>query len=189
MVNLMEHRLNESDSRARWYAVSTRSRQEKVAANILQALGIIHFLPLQLQKRQWSDRIQAINVPLFPGYLFVHIDLWSSVKLDVLKTPGITRFVGDRTGPLPIQRSEIEAIQRLVHCGSDCAPQPYLKQGDRVRVVNGALAGMEGILVRVGSKARMVISIEIIHRSLGITVSESDVEPVTERLEKFRDIA
>src|SRR5271170_463751 len=107
----MEHRSCESNSRTRWYAVSTQSRQEKVAANTLGALGITHFLPLQLRKRQWSDRIQAIDVPLFPGYLFVHIDPWSSVKIEVLKAPGVARFIGDRTGPLPIQDSEIDGIR------------------------------------------------------------------------------
>jgi transcription antitermination factor NusG len=181
----MEHRLNESDSRANWYAVSTRSRQEKVAANTLEALGITHFLPLRLQKRQWSDRVQTVNVPLFPGYLFVHIDLWSSRKLDVLKAPGVTKFVGDRSGPLPIEGSEIEDIQGLLHSGVEFSPHPYLKLGDRVRVVRGALAGMEGILVRAGSRSRMVISIEIIHRSLAVTVSESDVEVVTESPERI----
>jgi len=185
----MEHRLSGSDSRACWYAVSTRSRQEKVAANTLQALGITHFLPLRLQKRQWSDRIQAINVPLFPGYLFVHIDPWSGTKLDVLKAPGVTRFIGDRTGPLPIQGSEIEGIRSLVHCGVEFVPHPFLAEGDRVRVVRGALAGIEGILVRAGSKDRMIISIEIIHRSLAITVSAYDVEAVTERTERIKEIA
>ncbi|HEX3472636.1 MAG TPA: UpxY family transcription antiterminator [Silvibacterium sp.] len=181
--------MGESDSGTRWYAVSTRSRQEKVAANTLQALGITYFLPLQLQKRQWSDRIQTINVPLFPGYLFVHVDPWSSRKLEVLKAPGITKFVGDRTGPLPIHSSEIEGIQSLVHCGVEFAPHPFLKEGDRVRVVRGALAGIEGILVRVGSRSRVVISIEIIYRSLAITVSEHDVEAVTAEPEKIREIA
>jgi transcription antitermination factor NusG len=185
----MDHRLSELDSRTHWYAVSTQSRQEKVAANTLQALGIKHFLPLQLQKRQWSDRIRVINVPLFPGYLFVHIDPWSSRKLEVLKAPGVTRFVGDRTGPSPIEDAEIEGIRDLLHCGVEFSPHPFLKQGDRVRVVRGALAGMEGILVRAGSRSRMVISIEIIHRSLAITVSERDVEAVTERPEKIQGIA
>ena len=185
----MEQRLSQSNSRARWYAVSTQSRQEKVAANTLQALGITHFLPLQLQKRQWSDRIQSINVPLFPGYLFVNIDPWSSLKLEVLKAPGIARFIGDRTGPLPIQDSEIENIQSLVHCGVEFGPHPFLKQGDRVRVIRGALAGIEGILVRVGSKSQMVISIEMIHRSLAITVSERDVQAIAAEPEKIREIA
>jgi transcription antitermination factor NusG len=107
------------------------------------------------------------------------------LKLEVLKAPGVTRFVGDRTGPLPIHDSEIDGIQELLHCGVEFDPHPFLKQGDRVRVVRGALAGMEGILVRAGSRSRIVVSIEIIHRSLAITVSESDVELVTESVERI----
>jgi transcription termination/antitermination protein NusG len=179
----------ESYSRTRWYAVSTRSRQEKVAANTLQALGISHFLPLQLQKRQWSDRVQTIHTPLFPGYLFVHIDPWSCSKLDVLKVPGIARFIGDHTGPLPIDNSEIDSIRSVASCGMEMSPHPYLKQGDRVRVVRGALAGVEGILTSVSSGIRMVISIEVIHRSLAITVSQGDVEPITAESGILQEIA
>jgi transcription termination/antitermination protein NusG len=186
---MMERRLSESESRAHWYAVSTKSRQEKAAANTLQALGVRHFLPLRLQNRQWSDRVQAVSVPLFPGYLFVHVDLWSPVKLEVLKVPGIARFIGDRMGPSPIPVSEIESIQGLMNSGVEFDSHPFLKEGDRVRVVRGALAGIEGILVRVGSRSRMVISIEIIHRSLAITVSERDVELLTAMPEKVREIA
>src|ERR1700745_4309252 len=142
----MECRMNESNSRTRWYAVSTRSRQEKIAANALEALGVAHFLPLQAQKRQWSDRVQTIQAPLFPGYLFVHIDPWSSTKLDVLKAPGIARFVGDQTGALPIDDSDIDNIRSMANCGEELNPHPFLRQGDRVRVVRGALAGIEGIL-------------------------------------------
>jgi len=184
----MEFRTSES-TRTRWYAVSTRSRQEKIAASTLEALGITHFLPLQAQKRQWSDRVQTIHAPLFPGYLFVHIDPWSSVRLNVLKTPGIARFVSDNTGPLPIQNSEIDDIRRLVEGGVDLVPHPFLKQGDRVRVVRGALAGVQGILTRIGPRLRMVISIEVIHRSLAITVSQNDVEPIQSDAEKLREIA
>jgi transcriptional antiterminator NusG len=185
----MEYRLSKSNSSARWYAVSTRSRQEKVAASTLQALGISHFLPLQAQKRQWSDRVQTIQAPLFPGYLFVHIDPWSGAKLDVLKAPGIARFVGDQTGPLPIDDSDIDNIRSMANCGEELTPHPFLRQGDRVRVVRGALAGIEGILTRINSGFRLVISIEVIHRSVAMTVSQNDVELISSGPETLRHIA
>jgi transcription antitermination factor NusG len=185
----MENRTSELNSRSRWYAVSTRSRQEKVAAKALEALGIAHFLPLQVQKRQWSDRVQTIQAPLFPGYLFVHIDPWGSARVNVLKVPGVARFVGVNTGPLPVQNSEIDDVRRLVDCGVEMAPHPFLKQGDRVRVVSGALVGVEGILTRIGPRLRVVISIEVIHRSLAISVSQNDVEPILSDTEKLREIA
>ena len=181
--------MNVSTGSTRWYAVSTRSRQEKVAARTLQALGICHFLPLQVQRRQWSDRRQIIEAPLFPGYLFVHIDPWSSSRLDVLKAPGVARFIGDHAGPSPINDAEIEDIRTLTSCGVELTPHPFLKRGDRVRVVRGALAGIEGILTRLGSGLRIVISIEVIHRSVAITVSINDVELVSSESQTLRQTA
>jgi len=185
----MEYLSSKSHSSNRWYAVSTRSRQEKVAAATLQALGIDHILALQAQRRQWSDRVQTIDVPLFPGYLFVHIDPWSNSRLDVLRVPGIARFVGDHTGPLPIDNSDIEDIRALANCGVELTPHPFLKKGDRVRVVRGALFGIEGILIRIGSGLRVVLSIEVIHQSVVMTVSQNDVELISSGPEKIRQIA
>lgn len=185
----MGNNSSESASRSRWYAVSTRSRQEKTAAGTLETLGITHFLPLQAQRRQWSDRVQTIHAPLFPGYLFVHIDPWTSAKLNVLKVPGVARFVGDHTGPLPIDNSEIEAIRIITHCEVQLTPHPFLKEGDPVRVVRGPLAGLEGILIRIGSGCRMVLSIEAIHRSVAITLSDKDVEPVLALAERLKETA
>ena len=116
----MELRVRESTGK--WYAVLTRSRQEKIAARTLEALGIRHFLPLHAEKRQWSDRIQLIHAPLFPGYLFVHLDTSSSSRLDVLKAPGVARFIGDHAGPSYIDDSEIEQIRAVTSCGVEpCA--------------------------------------------------------------------
>jgi transcription antitermination factor NusG len=133
--------------------------------------------------------MQTVNTPLFPGYLFVHIDPSSRLKLEVLKTPGVVRFVGDRAGPLSIQDSEIEGISNLVTSGAELSPHPFLKQGDRVRVVRGALSGLEGTLVRIGSRSQVVISIEVIHRSLAATVSECDVEAITTSSEQIGNVA
>jgi transcription antitermination factor NusG len=163
----------------RWYAVSTRSRQEKVAAGVLEAAGVDHFLPLHTEKRKWSDRMQTVSLPLFPGYLFVHIDIAGPSKLVVQKTPGIVRLVGDQTGPLAIPEAEIENIQSLVAGELEVTPYPFLSEGDRVRVIRGPLLGMEGTLVRLGTKTQIVISIQIIHRSLAVTISARDIEPVT----------
>ncbi len=160
----------------RWYAVWTRSRFEKMAANTLESRGIDHYLPLQVELRQWSDRKQSVEVPLFPSYIFVHVDALSKDKLEVLKTPGVVGFVGSATGPLPIPDHEIESVRKAVLCGANSAPRALLKEGERVRVVRGALAGIEGNLLRFGSKSQLVISIEMIQRSVAVTVSEQDVE-------------
>ncbi len=168
-----------SSSEVNWYAVWTKSRQEKAAATRLRSIGVSHYLPLQTQVRQWSDRRQSVDIPLFPGYLFVQVDVWRGCgKLEVLKTPGVAGFVGNRSGPVPIPEDQINSVRTILSSGAGCSAQPLLKEGDRIRVVRGALAGIEGILVRVGSKSQLVISIEMIQRSVAVTVLEANVEAV-----------
>jgi transcription termination/antitermination protein NusG len=145
----------------------------------LDYLAVANFLPLITQERRWSDRKQMVSVPLFPGYLFVWIVRSSDVLLRVLKVPGIVDFVRDRNGPLAIPEKEIENVQTVLSHGIECSPHPLLKAGDRVRVVRGALAGIEGTLIRSGSQAKLVISVEMIQRSVAVNVDSSDVEHVS----------
>ena len=99
---------------SQWFAVWTRSRQEKTSASMLEALGVPHFLPLKSEVRQWSDRKQTVTVPLFSGYLFVRINPAEDNRLEVLKTPGIAGFVGNQTGPLPVPDQQIEDIRTVL---------------------------------------------------------------------------
>jgi len=163
---------------AHWYAVSTRSRQEKTAASMLENLEVAHFLPLIEEERHWSDRKQKVTLPLFPGYMFVQIARSCELQLRVLKVPGIVDFVGNRNGPLAIPESEIENVRALVSHGVGCSPHPFFEVGDRVRVVRGTLAGVEGTLIRRGERSKLVISVEMIQQAISVTVSISDVEPV-----------
>ena len=167
-----------SHGEALWYAVSTRSRQEKIAASMLENLEVAHFLPLIEEERQWSDRKQKVSLPLFPGYVFVRIARSNEVQLRVLKVPGVVNFIGNQGGPLAIPENEIENIRTALFHGFGCFPHPFLKTGDRVRVVRGALAGIEGTLIRCGVQSKIVISVEMIQRSVSISVAGSDVEPV-----------
>jgi transcription antitermination factor NusG len=163
---------------ARWYAVWTRSRQEKVVAAMLDALGVQHYLPLKSELHQWSDRKQLLEVPLFSGYLFVCIDSLKDSKLQVLKVPGVRAIVGNQKGSLPIPSQQIEGIRRVLTAEVECSVHPCLNEGDRVRVVRGALAGVEGMLSRTDSTSRLLISIEMINQSLSVNISRSDVELV-----------
>jgi transcription antitermination factor NusG len=161
---------------ALWYAVSTRSRHENVAASMLAGLGIRYFLPLITEVRRWSDRKQTVCRPLFPCYLFVNIARSCETQLRVLKVPGIVNFVGSAHGPTAIPEGEIDSVRAVLSSGIDCVPHPFCRAGDRVRVVRGALAGIEGTLLRAGTKAQLVLSIDMIQRSVSVTVSEQDVE-------------
>jgi transcription antitermination factor NusG len=163
---------------SQWFAVWTRSRQEKSAAAILATLGIQHYLPLKSETRQWSDRRQTVTFPLFSGYLFVRLNGIRDRQLQVLKTPGIAGFVGNQTGPLPVPDQQIENVRAVLEKRIECIVLPLLNEGERVRVMRGPLAGVEGRLVRNNSSTRLAISIEMIQKSLTVSVSRNDVELV-----------
>jgi transcription antitermination factor NusG len=172
---------------APWYAAIVRSRQEKIAAAGLNALGVPNFLPLTPELRQWSDRKQVVTLPLFPGYLFIRINPLKDSTLPILKVPGVVGLVRNNTGPLPIPANEINDIRRVLAEGMRCSPHPFfLKEGDRARIVRGALAGLEGTLVRSNSETRFVVSVEMIQRSIAVNVSRQDVEPAQEQLRTHR---
>ena len=177
----MDYEIGNSPTDSRWFAVWTRSRQEKSSAAMLEAIGIPHFLPLKSEVRQWSDRRQTVTVPLFSGYLFVRINPARDGRLQVLKTLGIAGFVGNQAGPLPIPDQQIEDIRTVLEKRVECIVLPLLNEGDRVRVMRGPLTGVEGRLVRNNSSTRLSISIEMIHKSLLVSVSRHDVEMLEQR--------
>lgn len=176
----MDQQMNEFREPS-WYAAFTRSRHEKVAASMLGSLGICHFLPLITEVRRWSDRKQKVSVPLFSGYVFVKILKSSDELLRVLKVPGVIGFVGNLRGPVVIPKEEIEAIRTVLAHGIGVSPHPFLVTGDRVRIVHGSLAGVEGAYVRSGQDSKLVISIEMIQRSVAINVDGCDIERVHRR--------
>jgi transcription antitermination factor NusG len=167
------------DPEFRWYAIWTRSRQEKLASTALHNLGVQLYLPLKSELRQWSDRKQMVEMPVFSGYLFVNINpSLKNSQLQVLKSPGVVAFVGNQSGPLPIPDQEIEGIRTVLAARVAYLHCPSLNEGDRVRVVRGPLAGVEGTLVTGNSAARLLVSIETIRQSLSVNVLRDDVEPV-----------
>jgi transcription antitermination factor NusG len=174
-VNIVDRNIPENE--VPWYAVVTRSRQEKVAASMLARVDIPTFLPLITEMHTWSDRKQAVTVPLFSCYLFVQIPANGELPLRVLKTPGVVRFVGNQQGPLPIPGKEIEDVRAILSNNLDCSPYPFLKIGERVRIVDGALKGLEGTLIARGPESKLVVSIELIQRSLAISIYDFAVEP------------
>jgi transcription antitermination factor NusG len=164
------------DPEFRWYAVWTRSRQEKAASAVLDLLGVQHYVPLKSELRQWSDRKQIVETPIFSGYLFVRMNLVREGQLQVLKAPGVVAFVGNKNGPLPIPDQEIADIRTVLAAKVGFSIYPSLKKGDRVRVVRGALAGVEGTLVTDASTSRLLVSVEMIRQSLALSVSREDLE-------------
>lgn len=161
---------------AQWYAVHTRCRHEKKVDVSLRQSGVATFLPLVKEVHHWSDRRQSVEVALFSCYTFVHINVLSRARLQVLKTPGVLGLVGGPTGPIPVSSSEIEQIQRVITERLPLFPYPFLNIGQRVRVRGGVLDGMEGILTCRKGTSALVISVDAIQRSLSVSIDGYDVE-------------
>jgi transcription antitermination factor NusG len=162
----------------RWYAIHTRARHEKKVTIELQDEGITTFLPLIAQRHRWSDRDKTIQVALFSCYTFVRLEACPQKRVTVLQTPGVLGFVGIRGAGLPIPDKEIEDIQTLLAHNVTCALYPFLKVGQRVRIRGGCLEGVEGILVAKNSDRSLVVSVELIQRSVAVRIDGYDVEPV-----------
>jgi transcription antitermination factor NusG len=161
-----------------WYAIVSRSRHEKLVASALTNTGITAFLPLVTEMHRWSDRQKLVEVPLFPGYVFVQIPNTQEAQVRVLKTIGVVQFVRNRCGAAAITDKEISDVRAVLDQKLDCSPYPFLQLGERVRIRGGSLDGVEGILVGRDSKSKLVISIELIQRSLAVRVYNFDVEPI-----------
>lgn len=158
-----------------WYAVYTRSRHEKTVADQLVHKSVEHFLPLYETIRKWKNGRFKVRLPLFPGYLFVHIPLRQ--RLQVLQVPGVVQLVGSGGVPLALPPTEIETIRDALTKGLQAYPHPYLTVGSLVRISSGPLEGLHGILLRKKGKLRLVVSVDLIMRSIAIDVDASEVQP------------
>ncbi len=165
------------DGEKSWYAIQTRSRHEKMVVRLLEELGISTFLPITTQLRQWSDRKKMVQFPLFPGYAFVHMAYRPDERLRVLRTEGVVGFVGSHGQGVPIPEKQIADIQTILASKIPCESHPFLKIGQRVRIRGGSLEGTEGVLVGHDRERMLVVSIELIQRSVSIRLHGYDLEP------------
>jgi transcription antitermination factor NusG len=163
---------------ARWYAVQTRSRHEKIVATLLQGQDINTFLPLSEQVHRWSDRKKMVQVPMFPGYVFVRVVPLGTQYVQVLRIYGVTNFVGGRRQGVPIPDKQIADIQILLTNNAASYVCPFLRAGQRVRIRGGCLDGIEGLLVARNGNRNLLISVEPIRQSLAISIDGYDVEVV-----------
>jgi transcription antitermination factor NusG len=161
-----------------WYAVHTRCQHEKKVLRQLTEKGVIAFLPLAAVTRRWSDRNKVVEMPLFPGYVFVRVSLSVENRLAILQASGVAGFVGMRGWGTPIPDKQIEDLQTLLSRKLALEPYPFLREGRRVRVRGGCLDGIEGILVECISDRSLVLSVESIQRSVSIRVADYKFEPI-----------
>lgn len=159
-----------------WWALYTRHQHERSVCSVLSSKGFEVFLPLYESVRRWKDRNKLLSLPLFPCYVFVRGGL--ERRLQVLTTPGVHMILtrGDSVATIP--EVEIQAIQRSLDSSFRVEPHPFLKCGDRVRVIRGSLEGVEGILVRRKSMCRLILSVEMLAQSVAVEINATDVVPV-----------
>jgi transcription antitermination factor NusG len=160
----------------RWFALRVKSRCEKVTAASLRNRGYEEFLPLYRSRRLWSDRWVELELPLFPGYVFCRFD--PQDRLPILTIPSLVHVVGIGKTPLPVEDGEIAAVQTVVRSGLAARPWPYLNVGDVVRVQYGALRDLEGILIEVRKRHRLVVSITLLQRSVAVEIDREWVSLV-----------
>jgi len=160
--------MNPASDNYPWFALQTRSRYEHFVASMLSGKGYEPFLPVYTCRRRWSDRIKEFELPLFPGYLFCQFD--SRNRLPILTTPGVIQVVGVGKTPVPVDESEITAIQVLMGSGLPGRPWAFLQIGQRVRIERGPLAGVEGMLTGFRGRYRLVLSVTLLQRSVAVEV-------------------
>jgi transcription antitermination factor NusG len=165
-----------SETGLHWFALKVRSRAEKTVGETLQDRGFDVFCPTYRETRKYSDRQKNLQSPLFPGYLFCRLS-WSN-RLPVLSAPYVEYIVGFGKEPTPVASTEVEAIQAIMRSGFPCGPHPFLRVGQRVRMQAGPLADLEGILVATRGAHRLIVSVDLLQRSVATEVDSAHVRPV-----------
>ncbi len=160
-----------------WYAAYVKSNHEAVVHNELVKKKVETFLPTVRMQRQWKDRKKWINFPVFPGYLFIHVNPAPEEFLNVMKTRGVISLLSAEPGhPSPVPPEEITSLKLLIESGETVDVYPQLKEGTRVRVRRGPLHGAEGKLEKKDGQYLFLVNIELLGRSIGVKIHADDLE-------------
>jgi transcription antitermination factor NusG len=162
-------------SRPAWFAVVTKSRHEKLVSQQLRSKGIEEFLPMYPVRKRWSDRYMTVELPLFTGYVFCRFQ--PEQTLPILSTTGVASIVSFGGRPAPIPETEIDSVKAVLQSGLPASPWPYLRAGERVRIRSGAMDGVEGVLLRDKDSLRVVVSVELLQRSVAVEIDRDVLEP------------
>lgn len=166
----------ESGNSLPWFALIIKPQHEHAAYEGLRQKGLESFLPMYRSARRWSDRVKQLSQPLFPGYVFCRFE--RTDKVLVLRTPGVRSVVSCGTDLLPVPEEEIDRVRRMTSSESSIVPWPYLQEGSRVRICDGPLTGLDGILVEIRSGLRVVVGMDFLQRSVAVQLSREQVQPV-----------
>lgn len=162
-----------------WFALQTEPRHEKKVAFFLKQKGYEVLLPMYRQKRRWAHRTVTMELPLFPGYVFCRFD--SSVSGKAVSTPGVSRIVGFGGRPSDIPSDEIKSLQLLARSALLREPWTYIPDGTLVQVETGPLAGVKGVICVDDERRRLVISINLLQRSVAVQLDDNTMVSVIDR--------
>jgi transcription antitermination factor NusG len=164
-----------------WYALHTRSRFEQKVYDGISGKSIEAFLPKAQVMSKRKDRRKKILIPLLPGYVFVHFDMNPEVYWDIVKTVGVVRMIGFEGKPVPVREDEVSSLMILNGTDRTVHNRSYMQEGDRVMIMEGPLKGLVGFYLRhKGDTDKVVVSVELLHRSLAIEVEDWALEKVRE---------
>ena len=161
-----------------WFALQIRQTYDSAVPTLLTAKGYEILAPVYRCRRRWSDRIKEIDAPLFPGYVFCRFDPTSHSTALVVTTPGVLKILGFGSKPEPLDEREIESVRLAAQYGFSPRPFPYLSTGAKIRITQGPLYGVEGILTRIKNRELLVVSVSMLQRSISVEVERSSIEVV-----------
>ncbi len=159
-----------------WYVLHTKSRAESVVHEQLLKKRIEVFLPRIIVPSRRKDRKKMIRMPLFPGYLFVHSDLHPHHHLEIVKTVGAVKLIGDKHGPVNVPDETIASLQIMVASEQPITTGTFFTKGDRVMVVNGPFSGVIGSFERYQGQDRIIVFIEALGQFAAVEINAEDVE-------------
>lgn len=162
------------ESELSWYALYTKHQHEKKAADILRKKSFDVLLPLYSSIHQWEDRKKEVFLPVFPCYLFIRMS--PERKLDILRTPGVFQMVSSAARPCVVPEQDIDMVRRISLVPHRIEPHAYLERGELVRVRVGPFAGLKGVLTRVKNRLRVVMSLNLLKKSVALELDASSLE-------------
>jgi transcription antitermination factor NusG len=171
----------------RWYALSVKPRHDKAVARALENKGYEALAPTYRKRRLYGSHVKETDLPLFPGYVFCRLDV--TRRLPVLTTFGVTQFIGAGRSPLPVDETEIASLRQAILSGAPLQPYPFLQAGHRVRIEEGALAGVQGVVVSLKQGPRVVLSITLLQRSVLLEIDCGCVSVEDSRPPAARQVA
>jgi len=163
-----------------WYVLHVKPRHEKRVSTVLRMKGMEELLPLYSETRRWSDRVQRVDLPVFPCYVFCRLKT-SARRGEVLRLASVRSIIGFGGSPVPVEATEINMVRTIVQSGLPTQPWPGLSRGQRVRVVGGPLTGCEGVVERHRGAHRLIVAVSLLQRSIAVEIDADWAVPLDTR--------